>query len=236
VTGVPPKRRSWRRRGIALLAVVAVGVPWWGPFALRPLAFFRVRQVEVHGVRWMDPSVVVARLQVDTTHSVWEDLGVLAARVREHPQVRDAAVARRLPGTLVVDVEEYVPVALVPGPDGFQAFDASGRALPLDPSRIAVDAPVLPARDTLLLSLLGQLRDEAPDVYARVSAVRRRGRDELVVSAVLPTGELPVRARPDVTPARLAQILPVGADLARRGLTARELDLRFRDQVIARLP
>jgi len=39
----------------------------------------------------------------------------------------------------------------------------------------------------------------------------------------------------DVTPERLAEIFPVEADLARRQARVAELDLRFRDQVIARL-
>ncbi len=44
-----------------------------------------------------------------------------------------------------------------------------------------------------------------------------------------------VRAMLDVAPARLAEIVPVEQDLARRQARAAELDLRFRDQVIARL-
>jgi cell division protein FtsQ len=39
-----------------------------------------------------------------------------------------------------------------------------------------------------------------------------------------------------VTVYRLGDVLPVELDLARRQLQVAELDLRFRDQVIARLP
>jgi cell division protein FtsQ len=45
-----------------------------------------------------------------------------------------------------------------------------------------------------------------------------------------------IRASPDVTVARFKDILPVEADLARNHLRVVELDLRFRDQVIARQP
>jgi cell division protein FtsQ len=45
-----------------------------------------------------------------------------------------------------------------------------------------------------------------------------------------------IRTSPDVTVARFGDILPVEADLARNHLRAVELDLRFRDQVIARQP
>jgi cell division protein FtsQ len=40
----------------------------------------------------------------------------------------------------------------------------------------------------------------------------------------------------DVSVERLAEIEPVEDDLARRQLRAVEIDLRYRDQVIARLP
>ena len=45
----------------------------------------------------------------------------------------------------------------------------------------------------------------------------------------------PVRAMKDVTLERLADIEPVEADLGRKQLRATEIDLRYRDQVIARL-
>jgi cell division protein FtsQ len=46
---------------------------------------------------------------------------------------------------------------------------------------------------------------------------------------------LPVRAMTNVTVGRLTEIYPVEEDLARRQRRAAELDLRYRDQVIARL-
>jgi hypothetical protein len=57
------------------------------------------------------------------------------------------------------------------------------------------------------------------------------GRDELAVemSSVL------VRAPADVGADRLADIVPIENDLARRHARVAELDLRYRDQVIARL-
>lgn len=222
----------WRRVALALAALAAAVAPWWGPRALRPLAFFHVRRVEVHGVRLLDPQVVVDRMRIDTTRSVWDDLSVWDARVRGHPQVADVEVERRLPGTIVVSVTEVEPVALVPGAGGFRAFDATGRALPVEPDVMPVDAPIVPQRDTAVLALLGRVRNAEPEVYARISEVRRGGKGELVVTM----GELPVRATVDVTPARLAEILPVARDLDRRGLRAKELDLRYRDQVVARLP
>ena len=216
---------------MAVAVVLALAMPLWGPAVLRQFAFFHVRRVEVHGVRLLDPQLVVDRMRVDTTRSVWDDLEVWERRVAGHPQVASVVVDRRLPGTLVVTVTEVVPVALVPSKDGFRAFDATGRALPVAPDQMPVDAPLVLRRDSLVLALLGRVRTDAPEVYARISEVRRAGAAELVLTM----GDLPVRAMAEVTPARLAEILPVARDLDRRGLRAKELDLRYRDLVVARL-
>ena len=223
----------WRLALFAVLILVLLGSPLWGPRALRHLAFFRVRKIEVNGLRFTPASDVLARLKVDTTRSVWDPLDPLAARVMEHPQVESAYVSRKLPGTLVVDVIERRPVALVPIGAELRAVDERGVTLPLDPSRTPVDAPVVTApRAAGVYHLLGQMQRDAPALYARISSIRPAGGDELLVQVA----DVPVRTMTSVTLARLSDIEPVERDLARRQLRAAELDLRYRDQVIARLP
>jgi len=137
-----------------------------------------------------------------------------------------------LPGTLVVDIDENLPVALVPTNDGLRAYDSRGTLLPIDLARTPIDAPIVPRRDVGLLKLLGVLRNEAPALYDRVSEIRIAGPDEVLIEF----SGTPIRAMRDVSAARLAEIDPVQEDLTRRGLHAAEIDLRYRDQVIARLP
>jgi cell division protein FtsQ len=215
----------------ALLLLVLAASPWWVPPTLSRLAFFRVRRVEVRGTRYIPPSDILDLLAVDTTASVWDPAEPLEARVRAHREVRAVRVRRRLPGTLVVTVVERAPIALVPAADGFRVYDAEGHALPIDLARTPVDAPILSLRDSSLLAFLGRLRGELPELYQRVSELRRVGREEVVVRL----DSVPVRARPDLEPARLYEVIPVERDLARRGQRVEEIDLRFRDQVIARV-
>ncbi len=232
---LPSTRRArWPLLVAAVLVVAILASPAWGPSVLRQFAFFRVRKVEVLGARYTPAADVLRLLRVDTTRSVWDPLGPLATRVQAHPQVERVAVTRKLPGTLVVELTERRPVALVPTPDGLRAVDEAGRRLPLDPSRTPVDAPVVTATpsDTAVYHLLGTMQRGAPRLYARVSSIARAGRDEIV----LHFADLPVRAMTSVTLARLSDIEPVERDLARRQVHAAELDLRYRDQVIARLP
>ena len=229
---VKGKARRWLvPTAIAAAAFVVLLSPWWGPVLLRQLSFFRVRRVEVVGVRFVDAREILDRLRIDTLASVWDDPEPLEARVAQHPMVQSVEVDRNLPGTLVVRLVENAPVGLVPSTNGFRAFDARGIALPIDLTKADVNAPVLAQPDKAMLQLLGAARTEAPSLYARLSEIRRE----------LPSGELlfvldstPVRARPDITLQRLSDVELVEQDLVRRKLRAVELDLRYRDQVIAR--
>lgn len=227
--GAPP--RSGRRAALAAVLgifLAAATIPWWG----RYLDFFRVHKVEVRGARFARQSDIVARLGIDTTYSVWGALDVLERRVERHPQVRSATIHRSLPSKLIVDVVEHEPVALVAGKDGMKAYEEGGRALPLDPTRVPADLPVVGVADTGVLRLLADLRAENREMYNRVSEVQLAPNGELRF-LVLTT---PVRAMRSVAAGRFAELSSVVRDLAARGIVPTELDLRFNDQVIARLP
>lgn len=237
-----PRRRWIKPALIAAGVLVVLLIPLWSPLLLRRLSFFRVRRVEVVGVRYVEPREILDRLRIDTLASVWDDPDPLAARVAGHPLVRDVEIDRRLPGTLVVRLVEHAPVALIPTPNGFRAYDERGVALPIDPTTTDVNAPVMARVDTALLRLLGDARIESPALYARLSEVRREASPDgpaLRASGgdvVFVLDSMPVRASADITLQRLADVELVEQDLARRRVRAIELDLRYRDQVIARLP
>jgi len=226
--------KKWKR--LVKPAAVAVGVfvvllsPLWAPRILRYMDFFHVRHIEVVGAKYLDPAEILARLKVDTTVSVWDGTDEMHDRVAAHPLVRDVTIERKLPGTLVVRIEEHAPVALVPSENGFRAYDERAVALPIDPTVAEVDVPILFARDSTMLHLLGAVRAKAPALYRRLSEIRKDGQGE--ITFVLDS--LPVRTMSDVTLQRLTDLELVERDLARRRLRATELDLRFRDQVIAR--
>jgi cell division protein FtsQ len=227
-----PRWRRWLKPGLLAAAVfIALLTPVWAPPLLAKMDFFHVRHVEIKGARYLDPAEVLSRMRVDTMASVWDGTGDMRDRIAKHPLVRDVRIERKLPGTLVVYVEEHAPVALVPTANGFLAYDERGVALPIDPTAAEVNVPIASAADSGTLWLLGAVRTSAPNLYRRLSEVRRDAPGELVF--VLDS--LPVRTLIDVTLQRLTDLELVERDLARRHLRATELDLRYRDQVIARL-
>lgn len=237
-----PARPRWRRR-LRSVAILAAGLallssPWWFRPLAAQLSFFRVRRVEVVGARYANPDEIVSRLRVDSSASVWDDVGPLEERVKRHPSVREVHISRKLPGTLVVQVTENPPVALVQSggaTGGLVAVDRTGRTLPVDPTAVDVDLPVLRTRDTVVLRLLGEVREALPLLFARIGDVRRTPAGDLAIRLNEPGARM-VFASLDLSVDRLSEIIPVEFDLARRKAAATEIDLRFRDQVIARLP
>lgn len=222
----------WPRLIATFIVIVTVfAAPWWSPKLLRHLRFFQVRRVEVYGTHYIPADDILARLRVDTTASVWDDLAPLERRVAEHPQVRSVSIERHLPGTLVVRVSENLPVAFIPAAGGLRATDADGHVLPLDPSKVDLDLPVLERPDSALVRLLADVRGISPALFAQISAARRPAPSEITFALA----GIVVRANANVDAVRLADVIPVQQDLARRHARASELDLRFRDQVIAKL-
>lgn len=230
----PPPRPPRRWGLIALLVLVLVLAPasWLARKAASRMDFFRLKSVAVEGNRYLAAESVVQRLGVDTTRSVFDDTGPLIERIKGMPQVSDVEISRRLPGTLIVTIRENLPIALAPSPRGLEPVDSAGRVLPIDPSVADIDLPIANQRDKAVLALLSEARSQNPIVYHRISEISRDGKDGIIIRLA---PALRVRALLGVSVERLSDIFPVESDLIRRRANVAELDLRYRDQVIARL-
>lgn len=242
-------RPGWKVLGGLLLVGIIMAAAWGARAAARQMAFFRVRAVEVNGVRYLQPNEIISRLKIDTVASLWDDVEPYRNRILRHPQVSAVTITRRMPGTLVVTIKENLPVALIQTSAGLLPYDSLGKQLPIDPARTSLDLPIVATTDPVLLKLVGAIRVAEPRVFARMEEVRRTGRDEILLT--LSRGERPAGVASDIAAPesrtlrvrvpvglsveRLADIFPVETDLARRQLRVGELDLRYRDQVIARL-
>jgi cell division septal protein FtsQ len=244
------RKPGWKILGALSLVAVIMAAAWGTRAGARRMAFFRVRTVEIRGTRYLQPNEILARLQIDTLTSLWDDLEPLRQRVRRHPQVSDVRIERRPPGKVVVIVQENLPVALIQTAAGLLPFDSLGRQLPIDPSRTNLDLPIVASMDPVLLKLVGAIRAAEPRVFARIEEARRTGRDEILLTlapraedatgaagstATVQRKSLRVRVPLGLSVERLADIFPVESDLARRQAHVGEIDLRYRDQVIARL-
>lgn len=214
----------------ASAGVVLVAAGWiGGPRVMRRFEFFRVRQIELVGVRHLAPDAVIAALRLTGGASVWDDLDVLTARVRRLHGVKDARVVRRLPGALKVIVREVEPVALVPGPRGMSVVDAGARPLSFDPTRSALDLPVAAGADTVIIGLLARIQATDPELFRDVTAAwRARG------AVVVELGARRLLLRGDAGPEVIQGVVLVAQDLVARGRAYAELDARYAGQVVVR--
>ena len=226
-------RRALRWGGVALAALAL----WLAaPRLLRRLAFFRVRQVELVGVRNLDPDAVLAALRLSAGASVFDDTRLLADRVRGLAGVADARVVRRPPAALKVMVQEVEPVALVPAPRGLVVVDAGGRVLPFDPARggggegRALDLPVAQVADSAVVGVLARIQALDPALFQDIGAARKYGRGDVL----LELGSRRVLLGREAGPEVIQAVVLVARDLAAKARRYDELDARYAGQVVVR--
>ena len=218
----------WKSLGVAAVALLGVGA-WFGvPRLMARLDYFRVRQIEVRGLRFLDEADVVRRLALPESASIVAPLGPLLDRAVLIPGVAGVSVERRLPGTLRVLILEEVPVALAMQEDRLVLIDRRGRVLPFDPTRAPTSLPVAD-RDSATAALLSALLRADPAWYGTVESARREGGD-----IVLEEGAQRVRVRPDASLDLLRGITEVRAYLLSANRSWSELDARFADRVFVK--
>jgi len=214
----------------ALAAVVAGAALWLGgPFLLRRMEFFRVRQIEISGARYLAPKTVTDALALRRNASVFDQVGLLERRLESLGGVAQVEIGRRLPGTLTVSVRETPPVALIQRKGVLTPVDDRGRVLPYDPAQTVPDLPIAASADSGLTRVLATIRDADPALFARIVS-GARVKDDVVLE--LDGQRFWFTA--DATTEDIRAVTAVAQDLARQQRPYRELDGRFSGQVIVR--
>ena len=125
-----------------LLALVAkaAGVPAMARQQFAAIAAssgFVVRRVEVRGVKRLNELKVYERALAQRNQAMpLVDVGALRSELMELSWVADARVSRQLPDTLVIDIVERKPHAVLRLPNRLVLIDATGHVLePITPAR-----------------------------------------------------------------------------------------------------
>jgi cell division protein FtsQ len=238
-------RMRWRRIGAAAGLLLLLGsAAVVTPRVVRKVAqsnVFRVSELELKGARYLTLEEATASAAVPPGASVWDDPSEWEARLESHPLVREARVRRRIPGTLVFDVQEREPVGLVPTPT-LEVVDAEGRILPIDPSEHALDLPLLRvssgARETdklraELAAEVERLARVSPEFAGMVSELSTDERGDLLARWGEPA--VTFRFTPAVTARKLREGVLVLLEITREtGEAPETVDLRFEEQVVVR--
>ena len=135
-------------------------------------AGYEVSRVEVRGVERMNELKVYERVLGEKDRAMpLVDLHVLRGSLMELPWVEDARVSRQLPDTIVVDIVEREPHAVLARPDRLVLIDASGHELePVSRAdakgMLQISGPGAQSQVEALATLL----DAAPALRPQVSA------------------------------------------------------------------
>jgi len=235
------RRRGWLWRGVVAGAVFCLVLLGWGGWrglrALLASDFLTVRYLEIQGCRVLPPDSLRLRLEPLLGRPLFAvDVDSLVGELETLPRVETARLQRRLPATLRCSIVEREAVALLFDRD-LEEVDAGGRRLrrfgdPPPDLPIIRAGTALPADSLLGLSIavLAALKEQGFDLSREVSELcaEDRGmvytRNEGETRVIMGWEDFEERAR------TYAQVAP---KIAEQGYP-RELDLRFRDQVIAR--
>ncbi len=131
-----------------VLCLSVVGGVAWGFREARESALFRVRSVEVADLPEASP-VTAAEVSALTGIQVGEerllslDLGSIERRLLTHPWIREAAVRRRLPQAVTVEVQLHEPQALLEVDGRLSYVDRDGVVFGTLDLRSSADLPVV---------------------------------------------------------------------------------------------
>ena len=133
-------------------------------------AGFRVRSVDIQGIKRMDPRPVYEiALDQKTTAMPLLDVSGIRDRLLEYGWVKDARVSRRFPDTLVIDIVEREPAALWQDEDRLTLIDKEGVVLDRVPVSQMPDLPLLIGKGANAQAVqLEALLDKAPALKAQL--------------------------------------------------------------------
>jgi hypothetical protein len=215
--------------GLALAGLGAAGYVG-GPRVAARLAIFRLREIDLVGVRRLAPEAVIAALRLPAEASVFTDTRLLADRVRGLRGVADVHVGRLLPGTLRVRVSEVEPTAFVAIAGRLEPVDRTGRPLPFAPGGAPLDLPVAASGDSSLIGVLALVQSVDPGLFAQITGARSLEEGDVAVEL----GTRDVLLRRDAQATDVVAVELVARDLAARGRPYTELDARYAGQVVVR--
>ena len=160
---------------VALAAVVAsaAGVPDLARKRFAMMASssgFEVRRVEVRGVKHLNELKVyeVALAQRNRAMPL-VDISELRNQLLDLSWVADARVSRQLPDTLVIDIVERTPHAVLRLPDKLVLIDATGRQLePISPERAQGKLVLSGENADSQVAVLGALLEAAPALKPQI--------------------------------------------------------------------
>lgn len=239
-------RTRWLLLAAGACAVTSVAAG--APAMLRRMDAFKVQRVEIRGTRYLAAYDALVQSGITRSSNVFDEFEPWRARLLRHPMVIAAEVERELPHTIKVSITETDPIALARTP-ALQPVDGRARALPIDPSEIDLDLPLLargPKPDSHgyfkdrqtrdAIAVLNLLRHRDARLYSWISEAAPLANQGLLLHLRQPLGAQALLPA-DPRALRLRELEVTLSDLNARGELSqlKRIDARFRDQIVVSL-
>ena len=181
----PSRAKGFARIGAVLVALAAVGASMPEAYSgLQGSDLFTLQGISVVGSDLMTAEEVVTRSGLAQGTNLFEaNLQSATDSIVAHPLVRSALLWRRPPDSLVISVEERVPLALLSTDTGLVGFDVD--AVSFELPNLPFDLPIVTGLDRVLADstlsefavrqtvarFLVTASSEQPEFWTRVSEV-----------------------------------------------------------------
>jgi cell division protein FtsQ len=211
---------------------------------------FRLDSVALKGNRYLLDSQVMAIAGIERgACGLGLDSEKIRSRLTKHPRIKSASVGRLLWKKLYITIEERTPVALV---EADKLLEIDEERVVFEPvhSALLPDLPVITGLsyrkivlgDTLegegiehAMALVGKLRDPEVNLFDQISEIHVEDNGDLILVAVRSGTPILVGSEP-VTRKKLQAFKVAWADMQRKDLRPTTVDLRFKDQIVAKAP
>jgi len=208
---------------------------------------FQVRNIVITGNDLLSREEILNLGGVEKGMSMWGISLIKAEQgIRRSPYIEDVMIERRLPGTILIQLTEKTPLALLNVTGQFYCVDREGMVLPSRPGK-HYDLPVLSgefqggavagkyAGGKVIhegLSFLLTLLAETPSLYPRLSEIVVHGENGIVAYTI--TGGIPVHFGTGPYEHKMKYLLALMRELEKKPSLreSRYIDLRYRRQVI----
>jgi cell division septal protein FtsQ len=241
------RRRAWLKVGLPLFGAFSfmLGLALADRVAARSAAarpdLFVVARLEIEGTRRVDAAALARAVLPEGAPDPIAPEDV-AARLEAHPWIARVAVARLAPDALVARVEEHEPVAraraigeepVLVTASGVAFANAEGNAWDALPLLVVAEPPPRDRRDPLLVQGIALASAIAGAGYRHIE-LSLDGEDQNALPALRVDG-IPARivlGAGDPAPKLASLATVLAANPSARD--AREIDLRFAEQVVLR--
>lgn len=253
--GAEARLRGWTQVGLPVLTagLFLLGMGLAEPLLARSMAarpeLFAVRRLEIQGTDRLDPAELARAAQpADAEAPI--TLGDVIARLEAHPWVAHVAATRIAPDAVVARIEEHVPVAVAEAlgetpvlvdAAGIPFADAGGDEWNALPRLVVAEPPGRDRRDALLAQGVALAHAVAEAGFGQIE-LALDGEDPNALPALRVAG-VPARivlGAGDPVP-KLTLLRDALAAETREGVAwpaavreAREIDLRFAEQLVLR--